>query len=235
MTVRDRTIEAGAAFLSGSPFGPGSFVRRDEEAIRLRDGCAAALGLEQSVATEAECLAAIEQTRHLCRRHVARERAKRDAGKPHTMPPTLIRRMAQIDSERSRWPDGAPEWIRETFDGPCEGAFIALRHQDPEALLALVTGGALRSYDLTFAAEQLGYTDRPPPELAGALLPLLDHESPVVREGAMLALSGFEEWPEDWSDVEQLVVDVRARLERVAKEDASKELRGMAAEMLEPS
>lgn len=57
MLVKGVTIEAGTAFCDGSPFGPGSFVRRDEEAIRLRDGCAAALGLDSEPLSDAEMAA----------------------------------------------------------------------------------------------------------------------------------------------------------------------------------
>lgn len=58
---------------------------------------------------------------------------------------------------------------------------------DPAELLELVKSGTLPPGDLTFAAESLGR--RTSAELAvPVLLPLLQSESPMVREGAVLGL-----------------------------------------------
>src|SRR5687767_8980803 len=74
--------------------------------------------------------------------------------------------------------------MTEDFPTPCENSFKALAKEDPDKLIRWVNSGLLEPADLTFAAEHLGsiYSSLP------TLVHLLTHESPVVREGAIIGL-----------------------------------------------
>ncbi len=74
---------------------------------------------------------------------------------------------------------------------PCEANFELLAKEAPELLIEWFP--QLGHADLSFAAEYLGVCNKSPePELEStiraALRPLLDHPSPVVREGAIYGI-----------------------------------------------
>ncbi len=79
---------------------------------------------------------------------------------------------------------------------------------------------ALEPKHLTFAAEILGRKSSPLLAIP-ALLPLLDHDSDIVREGAVLGLS------------HHMTTDVVSRLQRTAERDASEAVRTVARDILE--
>lgn len=56
---------------------------------------------------------------------------------------------------------------------------------DPEGLIAALSNAELPPWELTFAAEAAGHL----PNARGALISLLDHPAPVVREGAIYGLT----------------------------------------------
>jgi hypothetical protein len=74
--------------------------------------------------------------------------------------------------------------VTETFPTPCENSFDTLAKEDPDKLICWVNSGLLEPADLTFAAETIGqlYSSLP------TLVKLLTHDSPVVREGAIIGL-----------------------------------------------
>ena len=70
------------------------------------------------------------------------------------------------------------------FARPCRGLLRHLATFDPNALLKMCREHTLVPTLLTFAAEYIG-------EIEGStdvLIGLLDHPSPIVREGAMLGM-----------------------------------------------
>jgi HEAT repeat protein len=69
----------------------------------------------------------------------------------------------------------------------CEAMFEFLAVHYPGELIKLVSGNVLSPPAMTFAAEIVGRTPSSP-AVRAALLPLLDHESPLVREGAIYGL-----------------------------------------------
>lgn len=73
------------------------------------------------------------------------------------------------------------------FPTPCRNEFERLSQEDPEFLIYWVTSGELASYDLTFAAEELGQV----PASLQVLLDLMEHGSSIVREGALLGLQSL--------------------------------------------
>lgn len=75
-----------------------------------------------------------------------------------------------------------------TYPAPCEAAFERMAREDPQRLLAWVASGELRPGFLTYAAEHAGLVDDSA-AVRAVLVPLLDHPSPLVREGALLGLS----------------------------------------------
>lgn len=89
---------------------------------------------------------------------------------------------------------------------------------DPAALVATLARRDLPPWELSFAAEAAQVL----PAAQEALLALLTHESPTVREGAIYGLSR-----------RVLDVKVRARLEELATDDRSGAVRESAAEALE--
>lgn len=65
---------------------------------------------------------------------------------------------------------------------PCEAVFEVIAAKHPKDLLRLCSAGVLRPGDLTFAAEVAG-TIADSAAVRAALMPLLYHASPMVREG----------------------------------------------------
>ena len=97
-----------------------------------------------------------------------------------------------------------------------EAMFERLVTEDPERLAALLSSGELRPALLTFAAEIAGKGLAF--DVAGAaMLALLRHERPVVREGAVYGLRPHEEQPE-----------VAAALAKVATDDPGPGVRAAA-------
>ena len=86
-------------------------------------------------------------------------------------------------------------------------------------LVAALSNEELPTWELSFAAEVAGTL----PAARAALLVLLDHESPTVREGAIYGLS------------KQLDADpaIRTRLAKIATDDRSGAVREAALEALE--
>lgn len=101
-----------------------------------------------------------------------------------------------------------------------ERLFEELVDRDPNELMRLIRSETLATYDLTFAAEILGRTATP--EACEVLLELTCHESPLVREGAVLGLESMTGEPQ-----------VQARLAEIAQQDASAGVRTAAAEALD--
>lgn len=87
-------------------------------------------------------------------------------------------------------------------------------------LLALISSGHLHPIELTFAAEIASRLDDSV-GVRAALMPLLNHESAVVREGAILGLA---------SHVDDAV---RTKLRGLVASDPSAAVRSMAADVLE--
>ena len=74
------------------------------------------------------------------------------------------------------------------FTEHCEAEFEFLARKNPARLLALVSGELRNRPELlTFAAEWAGRIDSTS-AVVRALLPLLRHEDPAVREGAIYGL-----------------------------------------------
>lgn len=106
--------------------------------------------------------------------------------------------------------------LLDRWQRPCEAAFEWLAERHPESLLTLIKTGSLAPTDLTFAAEIAGSL----PDAAAtraALLPLLDHEDAIVREGAIYGLASC------------LDDAVRERLTFVVEHDRSRAVRNAAA------
>lgn len=80
---------------------------------------------------------------------------------------------------------------------PCREQFDRLEKEYPELLLDWVNSGELRPSQLTFAAENLGQI----PEALPILLDLLNHESPLVREGAVIGLARLKDLIDDKVEV----------------------------------
>ena len=68
-----------------------------------------------------------------------------------------------------------------------EDLFLALARREPYILAQLIASGMLTDMALTFAAECMGQADDGGLILQ-VLVPLLQHASPVVREGAIYGL-----------------------------------------------
>jgi HEAT repeat protein len=95
----------------------------------------------------------------------------------------------------------------------------ALAASDPDRLIAALTSPDLPTWELTFAAEVAGEF----PAARDALLALLAHASPVVREGAIYGL-GKQPLEDDPA--------LRARLRQIATADGSGAVREAALEAL---
>jgi len=109
--------------------------------------------------------------------------------------------------------------LLDKWGGYCQALFRELLEESPRDLARLVANRGLRVSRLTYAAEILG--DAKDSRLVKkALLPLLKHESPIVREGAILGLA------------RHLDEEVRGALEDVAANDQSETIRRSASETL---
>lgn len=107
-----------------------------------------------------------------------------------------------------------------SWDAPCEEMFEYLAHTHPQRLLDLIRAGGLEYYDLTFAVEIAGrITDSD--AVRKALLPLLSHPQPVVREGALYGLAPHRD------------ESVNARIRYIADHDPSHGVRRAAVAMLD--
>jgi hypothetical protein len=98
--------------------------------------------------------------------------------------------------------------------------FRELAMTAPAELAALVRQGVVRDTRLTYAAEILGRDVNDATIVVRALLPLLKHPSPLVREGAILGLSYH------------LTDEVREALSRVVQQDPSPGVRTAAQDTL---
>lgn len=88
-------------------------------------------------------------------------------------------------------------------------------------LASLISSGTMEPHDLTFAVEELGKIAYDDPALVRlTLTPLLSHESPLVREGALYGLDGH------------LDAELWCRVEALAFDDPSKGVREAAVELL---
>ena len=108
--------------------------------------------------------------------------------------------------------------LQAVWGGYCEGMFRELATTAPAELATLVRQGVVRDTRLTYAAEILGRDVNDSTLVVPALLPLLKHPSPAVREGAVLGLSYH------------LTDGVRLALSRVVQEDPSPGVRTVAQE-----
>ncbi len=106
------------------------------------------------------------------------------------------------------------------WGGPCEGMFRDLAITAPAELAELIRLRAIRDSRLTYAAEVLGRDVGDNDLVVQALLPLLNHPSHLVREGAVLGLSYH------LTDV------VREFLRLTAESDPSRGVRETAREAL---
>lgn len=102
---------------------------------------------------------------------------------------------------------------------PCEELFRVLAARAPASLVALLQSQALAPSALTFAAEVAG--DLADDRVLAALVKLLDHASPVVREGAIYGLA------------KQPIDAYRKRLGVMALHDPSPGVRDAAREVIE--
>lgn len=105
--------------------------------------------------------------------------------------------------------------LLDRWQRPCEAAFEWLAQNHPKALLRLIESGSLAPADLTFAAEIAG-TLAEQPAARAALLPLLDHDDAIVREGAVYGLASC------------LDDSVRERLKVASGKDRSRAVREAA-------
>ena len=104
----------------------------------------------------------------------------------------------------------------------CEALFENLARTDPAELVRMIREDRLAPADLTFAAEALGSVvgdDRTVP----TLLSLLEHSSPLVREGAVYGLT------------DHMDGNVRHALSKLARSDPSPGVRDAANETLDDS
>ena len=104
---------------------------------------------------------------------------------------------------------------------PCEKEFQAMAVGNPLRLIGWIESGELKPSRLTYAAEALGSANLP--EVRWILVGLLDHESPLVREGA---LYGLARQPRP-------LPAMLSVLRRVAEVDPSPGVRSAAQEILE--
>lgn len=109
------------------------------------------------------------------------------------------------------------------FPEPCRDAFELLAETDPARLAAWLVDGGLGRAHLGYAAEALGRgtADRPSEVVVDILLRLLEHESPLVREGTIYGLAFHRS------------LGVDRRLKRAAEGDKSPGVREAAADILD--
>lgn len=102
-----------------------------------------------------------------------------------------------------------------------ESLYHFLAYNYPDALAAAISNCEWRVADLTFAAEALGKSTRLRPEtIRRTLLPLLEHPSPVVREGAIYGIG------------EHVNADARKCLQALWQSDDSPGVRQAAEDVL---
>lgn len=112
------------------------------------------------------------------------------------------------------------------YDGPAlhhqpsRSYFRKLTRLKPKRMIELISGDTLDLADLTFAAEIAGEINDER-LVVPTLLKLLDHESSLVREGAVYGLSNH------------LTDEVRGRLRLLGLNDASQGVRDAASDALE--
>ena len=119
-------------------------------------------------------------------------------------------------------PDAIARDVSLRWPGVCEAVFDFLACQSPDGLAILIKRAELDSADLTFAAEALGHTENGA-LVRDTLLPLLEHGSPVVREGAIYGLQ------------QHLNDAVRQRLREISVRDPSPGVRTAAEDALDES
>jgi len=107
------------------------------------------------------------------------------------------------------------------YQGYCEALFEALAEHSPDELVEIVREGRAPNSRLTYAAEILG-RHVASPRAVEALRNLLDHPSPLVREGAVLGLEPHLDRH-----------DVKEALHRAVGRDPSPGVRRALAEALE--
>ena len=115
---------------------------------------------------------------------------------------------------RSAPPDSAPP------ETPSEALFERLAAENPQRLLAMLVANELRPALLTYAAEIAGRT-LPSEMCVPVLVPLLYHESALVREGTVYGLA------------EHLDELVTSELRKVSNNDSSAGVRAAATGTLE--
>jgi hypothetical protein len=109
--------------------------------------------------------------------------------------------------------------LHEHWQAPCEEMFDFLATQYPADLLRMIGGGGLDAVELTWAVERVGHVVDHAAARA-ALVPLLAHPHPMVREGAVYSLD------------RHLDDQARVRLEQLARADPSEEVRKAATDAL---
>jgi len=102
---------------------------------------------------------------------------------------------------------------------PCEDAFEWLGENHPSELMVLIRDGGLHPADLSFAAETAGRWLQSG-DARVALVPLLDHHDPGVREGALYGLA------------RHMTPSVAAHVGEISKRDASEAVRAVAEDTL---
>jgi hypothetical protein len=105
---------------------------------------------------------------------------------------------------------------------PCEEMFEYLAEVYPTQLIALLGCNRLVAANLTFAAEIAGRIENSA-LVRSALLPLLEHGDPVVREGALYGLA------------KHMDEETRRRVLQVGANDPNLEVRQAANDFLEVS
>ena len=103
---------------------------------------------------------------------------------------------------------------------PCVEMFEYLAGTHPEELLRLICEETIPPTALTFAAEIAG-SIKDSSCVAHVLISLLDHEHPVVREGALYGLERHQ------------TNDAKIAIKRIAEHDPNKEVRAVAREIIE--
>lgn len=115
--------------------------------------------------------------------------------------------------------DEAAKAMMERWNRPCEGAFDLLSERFPYDLAKLIENDRLEPSDLTFAAEALGRSSISD-LVRRTLVPLLGHDSAVVREGAIYGLQ------------RHINSEIRSTLEEISHIDDSPAVRTAAENTL---
>src|SRR3972149_1723687 len=101
--------------------------------------------------------------------------------------------------------------------------FKSLIETNPEQFLELIHGNYLTPARLTHAAEAIGQVEKVE-ELIPTLLELSKHESPLVREGAILGMSSL---------IDKGYKELYERLQEMSSTDPSTSIQEIAKETLE--